>query len=212
MRRYSAVAALSPAPAVTPAHLVPGGLDLGKMVVQSALVLSLLVAVFCFAISAGAAPAEAQAEAQAAVPQPADEPCQISSRYPESIQRWCGLITTYAAETGLEADLIAAVMLQESGGDALAYSHSGAVGLMQVMPRDGLAANFQCVNGPCFASRPTIEELQDPEFNIAYGTRMLAGLVTRFDSLRDGLKAYGPRDGGYYYADKVLKIYENYKE
>jgi len=44
--------------------------------------------------------------------------------------------------------LIAAVILQESGGDPSAYSSSGAVGLMQVMPRDGIAAEFMCVNGP----------------------------------------------------------------
>ena len=74
----------------------------------------------------------------------------------------------------LPPNLIAAVILQESGGDATAYSSSGAVGLMQVMPRDGIAASFECINGPCFASRPTIEELQDPRFNIEYGTRMLA--------------------------------------
>ena len=101
-------------------------------------------------------------------------------------------------------------MLQESGGQAEAYSHSGAVGLLQVMPRDGIAANFTCVAGPCFASRPTIDELQDPEYNIEYGTGMLANLTAKFGSYRDALRAYGPMDMGYAYADKVLNIYENY--
>jgi soluble lytic murein transglycosylase-like protein len=85
------------------------------------------------------------------------------------------------------------------------------VGLMQVMPRDGLAASFECINGPCFASRPTIEELQDPSFNVEYGVRMLAGLNARLGGLREALKAYGPMDVGYSYADKVLAIYENYR-
>lgn len=92
----------------------------------------------------------------------------------------------------------------------MAYSRSGAVGLMQVMPRDGLAAKFQCVNGPCFASRPTRAELEDPAFNIEYGTRMLAGLYQRLESWRDALRSYGPMDVGYSYADKVLAIYERY--
>ena len=57
-----------------------------------------------------------------------------------------------------------------------------AVGLLQVMPRDGIAADFECANGPCFASRPTIAELLDPAYNLEYGTRMLAGLINRLGS------------------------------
>ena len=73
-------------------------------------------------------------------------------------------------------DLIAAVILQESGGDPLSYSVSGAVGLMQIMPRDGLAEAFMCINGPCFSSRPTIEELQ-VRISTSFGARMLAGCM-----------------------------------
>jgi soluble lytic murein transglycosylase-like protein len=105
---------------------------------------------------------------------------------------------------------VAAVIWQESGGDPLAYSRSGAVGLMQVMPRDGIAAKFVCVNGPCFASRPSSEQLRDPAFNVAYGTRMLGELLQRHGNLRDALKAYGPMDRGYSYADKVLTLYQQY--
>jgi soluble lytic murein transglycosylase-like protein len=79
------------------------------------------------------------------------------------------------------------------------------------MPRDGIAASFDCINGPCFANRPTIEELQDPSFNIEYGTHMLAGLIARLGNLREALKAYGPMDVDYRYADTVLAIYENYR-
>jgi soluble lytic murein transglycosylase-like protein len=142
----------------------------------------------------------------------ADGPCSIGSSYPQSIQRWCGLIITYAEQNGLPANLIAAVMLQESGGDPQAYSASGAVGLLQVMPRDGIAANFTCSAGPCFASRPTRNELQDPEYNLAYGTHLLASLIARYGGdRRDALKAYGPMDAGYHYADTVLAIYERYQ-
>ena len=81
---------------------------------------------------------------------------------------------------------------------------------MQVMPRDGISASFMCKNGPCFANRPTIAELSDPEFNVKYGTRLLAGLVNRKGNLREALKAYGPMDVGYTYADKVLSLYQRY--
>ena len=137
--------------------------------------------------------------------------CKLSSSYPPNIQQWCGLISEAAKQYDLPANLIAALILQESGGQALAYSKSGAVGLMQVMPRDGIAAGFQCPNGPCFASRPTIAELEDPAFNIDYGTRFLAGLVEKHGSLREALYAYGPMSAGYSYADKVLGIYESYE-
>jgi hypothetical protein len=138
--------------------------------------------------------------------------CRVSSSFAQSILQWCTLITTYADYHGLPPDLVAAVMLQESGGKPLAYSHSGAVGLMQVMPRDGIATKFMCINGPCFTNRPTIAELQDPEFNIAYGTKMLAGLASRFGNYRDALKSYGPMDVGYGYADKVLAIYHRHSQ
>jgi soluble lytic murein transglycosylase-like protein len=137
--------------------------------------------------------------------------CSLPEKFPDTIRQWCGWIEQYASEVGLEPRLIASVMLQESGGKADAYSHSGAVGLMQVMPRDGLAADFQCSGTPCFSSRPTMDELFDPEYNISYGTRMLAALVSRHGNVRDALYAYGPMDIGYRYADLVLSIYDNYQ-
>ena len=137
--------------------------------------------------------------------------CQINRDFPAQILQWCDLITHYSLQHGLEPDLLAALIYQESGGDPLAYSHSGAVGLMQVMPNDGLAASFMCPNGPCFQNRPSINELQDPEFNISYGTRMLAGLLQKTGSLREALKSYGPVGVGYYYSDKVLAIYERFR-
>ncbi|NPV86791.1 MAG: transglycosylase SLT domain-containing protein [Anaerolineae bacterium] len=136
--------------------------------------------------------------------------CAISNGYPASIQQWCTSITSAANQHGIDPNLIAAVILVESGGNPQAYSPSGAVGLMQVMPRDGLAAGFVCPNGPCFASRPSMAELYDPDFNINYGVRMLAGLMQRHGNPRDALKSYGPAGSGYQYADKVLSIYRSY--
>lgn len=137
--------------------------------------------------------------------------CPELSKYPEKIQQWCNLIVKNANKNGLDPKLIAALILQESGGNQNAYSKSGAVGLMQVMPRDGLAASFSCSNGPCFTNRPTIKQLEDPKFNIKYGTNMLANLIKKRGSEREGLKYYGPADVGYYYANIVMSIYKNYR-
>jgi len=136
--------------------------------------------------------------------------CPISTNYPQSIQQWCSMIVVEANKFGLDPNLIAAVMLQESGGDSSAYSSSGAVGLMQIMPRDGIAEKFMCINGPCFTNRPLSEELYDPQFNIEFGASMLSNLFVRHDNWRDALKSYGPMDVGYAYADIVLNIYHNY--
>jgi hypothetical protein len=136
--------------------------------------------------------------------------CSLPGSFPQSILRWCAYIDKYANQNGLDPKLVASVMVQESGGDDKAISKSGAIGLLQVMPRDGLAAGFMCINGPCFGDRPSMTELYDPEFNIQYGSNMLAELITRNGSVRDGLKSYGPRDYGYTYADLVLAIYNSH--
>jgi soluble lytic murein transglycosylase-like protein len=162
-------------------------------------------------ISTSTEVAYAAGPSQSAESSEAQDPCQVSLSYPMEILQWCKTITEEAIQAQLPPNLVAAVMLQESGGDSSAYSASGAVGLMQVMPRDGIAAEFECINGPCFASRPTIEELLEPDFNVEYGSQMLSGLVARQGSLREALKAYGPMDVDYSYADRVLSIYENYR-
>lgn len=138
-------------------------------------------------------------------------PCQVSNLFPDNVFRWCHLISYYAAQHSLNPDLVAAVVWLESNGDELAYSSSGAVGLMQVMPSDGLAASFTCANGPCFSDRPSMSQLQDPEFNLAYGTRMLAGLLNKSGDMREALRSYGPMNVGYFYSDKVLGLFEKYK-
>jgi soluble lytic murein transglycosylase-like protein len=135
------------------------------------------------------------------------ENCQVSGKFAQSILQWCSLITKYANNQDIDPNLIASIMLQESGGDANAYSGSGAVGLLQVMPSDGIATRFGV-----FKNRPTIKQLKDPEFNIQYGTAMFSGLVSRYGNNRDALLHYGPMDVGYEgYADKVLEIYNSKK-
>ncbi len=134
--------------------------------------------------------------------------CNISKSFPQDVRQWCTQIMRHSAKNNLDPNLISALIWQESGGNPTAYSKSGAVGLMQVMPRDGIAASFQCINGPCFTNRPTISELEKPNFNVKYGTGMLAGLLHKYGDMREALKFYGPMNVGYYYADKVLGIFQ----
>jgi len=63
------------------------------------------------------------------VPAPIGGDCQVSEKYPEKIRQWCDLITHYALEHGLDPNLVAALIWQESGGNPVAYSKSGAVGV-----------------------------------------------------------------------------------
>ena len=190
-----------------------------RIIVIPAVLIGCLIVVWVGTVAASRMPSEvllaptqtAMAEAQA--PQPAAETrteCSLSANYPAEVRQWCSEIETAAKEVGLPPALIASVIVQESGGDPTAYSSSGAVGLMQVMPRDGLAADFMCVNGPCFAARPTTAELEDPAFNIQYGSQYLAGLVEKFGSYREALYKYGPMDIGYHYADLVMNIWGTY--
>jgi soluble lytic murein transglycosylase-like protein len=171
----------------------------------------LLIGLILTALSAFTGSAYAQFEPNTSRVETHSGP-ELSRQYPASIQQWEDLILDRAQEYDLDPNFIAAVMLQESGGNAKVISSSGAVGLMQVMPRDGIAATFYCDGKPCFVNRPTMDELKEPAFNIDYGARMLANLIRKNNgSMREALYKYGPMDVGYYYADIVLAIYERYK-
>lgn len=124
-----------------------------------------------------------------------------------NVRSWCSEMVLTADRCNIDIELLAALTLWESGGDNDAISHAGAVGLTQVMPRDGIAASFMCLNGPCFKDRPTTEELKNPQTNLDFGGCLLSGLVSDY-GLRDGLTKYS---GGYYYyqyADPIAQIYK----
>lgn len=80
------------------------------------------------------------------------------------MRRWEPLILKYAAQYQIDPDLVAAVMTVESSGNPNAVSYAGAVGLMQVMPYDPYR----------FPNRPAAAKLYDPDFNVAWGLRILA--------------------------------------
>lgn len=76
------------------------------------------------------------------------------------------LIEKYAQKYGVDEKLVRAVMGQESGGNPLAVSPKGAMGVMQLMPETAASLG--------------VENAFDPEANVAGGVRYLKLCLTRF--------------------------------
>jgi soluble lytic murein transglycosylase-like protein len=122
--------------------------------------------------------------------------------------RYDAIIETAASSNSVEANLLRAVIVVESGFNSHAVSKRGAVGLMQLMPA---TANRFGVSNP-----------YDPKENVHAGARYLRFLMDRFgQNVRLALAAYNAgeeavdRNGGQIppftetmaYVPKVLKIY-----
>lgn len=118
------------------------------------------------------------------------------------------IIEKAAVSAAVEANLLRAVIVVESGFNSRAVSHRGAVGLMQLMPAT--------------ASRFGVSNPYDPKENVHGGARYLKFLIDRFgQNVRLALAAYNAgedavdRNGGQIppytetmaYVPKVLKIY-----
>ena len=131
----------------------------------------------------------------------------VAAAWPPQIEQWRGLIYEYAQKNALDPALVAAVIRIESNGDAGAVNqHSGACGLMQVMPVEAK------IRPDLFWDRPSCseQELLNPRFNVRWGTRYLAEQI-RFYGIRSGLQHYfGRMDIGFEYADTVLRICREY--
>jgi soluble lytic murein transglycosylase-like protein len=122
--------------------------------------------------------------------------------------RYDSIIERAAISAAVEANLLRAVIVVESGFNPRAVSKRGAVGLMQLMPAT--------------ASRFGVSNLLDPKENVHAGARYLKFLMDRFGhNIRLALAAYNAgedavdRNGGQIppfaetmaYVPKVLKIY-----
>jgi len=154
-----------------------------------------------------------------------DQPttCSINANWPAAIQQWCGWITQYSNEFGVEADIIAAVMMTESNGNKDALGFACDTGLMQVMPSDGKlvgptrsskcdltsgsVANYNTAFNSMLKNRPTMEQLWIPQYNIFVGAQMVGGSYANSGSYRTALLRY---NGGSTYPDKVFKNYQQY--
>jgi soluble lytic murein transglycosylase-like protein len=119
------------------------------------------------------------------------------------------IIEHAASSSAVEANLLRAVIVVESGFNSRALSKRGAVGLMQLMPAT--------------ASRFGVSNPYDPRENIHGGARYLKFLIDRFGhNVRLALAAYNAgeeavdRNGGQIppftetmaYVPRVLKIYK----
>lgn len=88
-----------------------------------------------------------------------------------------GVIRGAAKEATIQAALVRAVIVVESGFNPRAVSKKGAIGLMQLQPAT--------------AKRYGVTNIFDPEQNVRAGARYLSDLLTRFHSnLELALAAY----------------------
>lgn len=95
--------------------------------------------------------------------------------------RWDALVQEAATEYGVDAGLVKAVLMSESGGNPGATSSAGAMGLMQLMP--GTARSLG------------VEDPYDPRQNVFGGARYLRGLIDRLGSPELAVAAYNAGPG-----------------
>jgi soluble lytic murein transglycosylase-like protein len=90
-----------------------------------------------------------------------------------------------SVRSGLAVELVLAVILVESGGNALAVSNAGAIGLMQLRPStaEAVAASIGLPwTGPAL--------LFDPVANVQLGVAYLERLIKRYGDVETALAAY----------------------
>ncbi|TDO92107.1 soluble lytic murein transglycosylase [Halanaerobium saccharolyticum] len=86
-------------------------------------------------------------------------------------------INKYAKEFSLETELLAALIYVESRFDKYSESAKGAVGLMQLMPSTAFWIAEQLEY-----DKFNLEDLNDPELNIKFGSWYFAYLYQKFDN------------------------------
>lgn len=100
----------------------------------------------------------------------------------KAVQPW---VREAAEQTGVDAELLKAVIAVESGYQRGAVSPRGAVGLMQITPETASR----------YASPADAARLIEPRVNIRTGARMLADLLRRFRHIDAALAAWNAGEG-----------------
>ncbi len=109
---------------------------------------------------------------------------QLSPYWSYKVQRWGDLIVQEAERRAFDPDFLASLVWMESRGDANAVGPVGAVGLMQVMPKEA-----------GFSWRPEKAALLEPSTNLFWGARTLATVVEQSDG--DIFNALAAYNGGW---------------
>jgi murein DD-endopeptidase MepM/ murein hydrolase activator NlpD len=98
---------------------------------------------------------------------------------------WGGKFNQFINEAaqmyGVDPNLIAAVIQQESGFNPNARSSAGAIGLMQLMPQT--------------AAWLGVDDPYDPRQNIMGGAKYLSRLMSKYGNVEDALAAYNAGEG-----------------
>lgn len=126
------------------------------------------------------------------LPKPAPDPAKVAGVSPQAGRpmqtakltdaQMKPMLATAGATYDLDADLLASVVRQESGGDSQAVSRAGAQGLMQLMPQT--------------ASGLGVSNTFAADQNIDGGTAYLNSLLKRYhDNLPLALAAYNAGPG-----------------
>ena len=100
------------------------------------------------------------------------------------------LLRQAARDSGVDIELLKAIITVESGFNARAVSPRGAVGLMQIT-----AETADRYATPAERQRPAAQRLLEPRTNVLTGARMLADLTRRFGSLDLALAAWNAGEG-----------------
>jgi hypothetical protein len=94
------------------------------------------------------------------------EDSSLCAYWQPNITKWADLIIKYATDNGLDPNLVAAIVEEESKGNPYLISNAGAVGLMQIMPYEA-----------GFTWRPRGYVLRQPDANLEWGTNTLNEVV-----------------------------------
>lgn len=93
--------------------------------------------------------------------------------------------------TGVDAELLKAIIAVESGFRSDLVSPRGAIGLMQLTPVTGERYATRAER----AAQPATQRLRDPRHNVLIGARMLADLQQRLGSIELALAAWNAGEG-----------------
>ena len=128
-------------------------------------------------------------------------PCTVKGSWPATHSVYCPLISYFAQGLNngvgdVNQEVLMAFTMTEcpTGKPDCQNQTSGATGLCQVMPSDDeRSLSVKNASGVSyFAGRPTVAQLKDPVFNLAFCARLAAGYVlAQGGDTREGFKNLG---------------------